>query len=78
MEYVCCSVQFPNPFHLATLEQRHPLAIRLILMIMPDFLWVPGTRFCPCNAAKDKEAHIGEGCDTFMSLFADTVPGSGT
>jgi len=45
------------------------------LLIKPDFLWTPGTKFCPCNAATARGAYIGEGYDAFMSLFAEEVPG---
>lgn len=73
---VCCSIEYPNVYYFAKVrEQDHLFKDWVVLLIKPDFLWTPGTKFCPCNAATARGAYIGEGYDAFMSLFAVEVPG---
>jgi hypothetical protein len=44
-------------------------------MIEPHYLWHSKTCFCPCNAARDRGAHIQMGIQGFRSLYAETSPG---
>lgn len=49
---VCCSIEYPNVYYFAKVrEQDHLFKDWVVLLIKPDFLWTPGTKFCPCNAA---------------------------
>lgn len=75
-DLICCSVQFPNVYYFAKVrEQDHLFKDWVVLFIKPDFIWMPGTKFCPCNAAKERGAHIREGYHAFVSLFANRAPG---
>jgi len=75
-DLVCCSLEYPNVYYFARVrEQDHLFKDWVVLMIKPDFLWMPGTKFCPTNAATERGAYIGEGYGAFISLFADTAPG---
>lgn len=75
-DLVCCSLEFPNVYYFANVRTRDRLFKDwVVLMIKPDFLWRPGTKFCPTNAATQQGAHIGEGYESFHSLFGTTVPG---
>lgn len=74
---ICCSLEFPNAFYFANARGRDRLFKDwVVLMIKPDFLWQSGTEFCPTNAATAGGTHIRGGYDGFISLFADTVPGT--
>lgn len=76
--YICCSIQYPNAYYFANVrEQDHLFKDWVVLLIAPDFLWQTTTRFCPCNAARERGALIGRGYDSFMSLFTDCSPGRG-
>lgn len=74
-DLVCCSVEFPNVKYFATVQRRDRLFKDwVVLIIKPDYLWMPGTNFCPINAATARGDHIGKGYDSFLSLFDLTVP----
>ncbi len=73
---ICCSLEFPNVYYFAKVRPKDRLFKDwVVLMIKPDFLWMPGTKFCPTNAATQRGAHIGKGYESFLSLFDTTVPG---
>ncbi len=75
-DLICCSLEFPNVYYFAKVrEQDHLFKDWVVLLIKPDFIWMPGTKFCPCNAAKQRGTYIGEGYGAFISLFANTAPG---
>ena len=75
-DLVCCSVEFPNVYYFSRVRTKDRLFKDwVVLMIKPHFLWMPGTKFCPTNAATARGAHIGDGCESFLSLFDSTVPG---
>jgi len=73
---VCCSLEYPNVYYFAKVrEQDHLFKDWVVLLIKPHFLWKPGTKFCPCNAATARGAYIRHGFGSFSSMFAQTVPG---
>ena len=75
-DLVCCSLQFPNVYYFAKVRGKDRMFKDwVILMIRPNFLWMPGTKFCPTNAATERGVHIEEGSESFLSLFDTNVLG---
>lgn len=75
--YICCSIQYPNPWYFQKARSSEPLFLDwVVLLINPHYLWLKGTCFCPRNAAAGSGRMIGEGIDVFKSLFADSVEGA--
>ena len=76
--HVCCSIQYPNAWYFRTARGRERLFRDwVVLLIHAQYLWCPGTKFCPHNAASVDGQLIREGFEAFESLFADTVKGPG-
>ena len=74
-DLICCSIQFPNVYYFAEVRDKDRLFKDwVVLIIKPKYLWVPGTKFCPTNAAKKSGFYIGEGVESFLSLFDTTSP----
>ena len=74
-DLICCSIQFPNVYYFADVRDKDRLFKDwVVLIIKPKFLWMPGTKFCPTNAAKKSGSYIGEGAESFLSLFDTTSP----
>lgn len=72
--YVCCSVQYPNLYVLNNFrspDRINSSSAWAALIFRPDLLAHPRTKFCVLNASKDFGAHIRDGLDGFVSLFAD-------
>jgi hypothetical protein len=75
-DLICCSLEFPNVYYFSRVRTKDRLFKDwVVLTIEPHFLWMPGTKFCPTNAATAGGAHIGEGYESFLSLFAETALG---
>ncbi|MCB2262616.1 MAG: DUF4433 domain-containing protein [Candidatus Thiosymbion ectosymbiont of Robbea hypermnestra] len=75
--FVCCSIQYPNPYYFATARGRdHLFKDWVVILIKPEYLWAEGTKFCPLNAATSSGAYIGEGYEAFASLFTVSPPGT--
>ena len=77
-DHVCCSIQFPNAWCFRRIREGRGYAHGVVLFIEPVYLWQPGTKFCPMNAATDSGRLIGEGPDAFRAMFAETVKGRRT
>jgi len=76
-DLICCTIEYPNVFNFNKVrDQDHLFKDWVVLLIDPVFLWTTGTFFCPCNAATERGRHIGEGFDSFTSMFEETVPGA--
>lgn len=76
-DHVCCSVQFPNAYYLEKARAKDPVFRDwVVLFISPRYLWQPGTKFSPVNAAKGCGAFIAEGKGAFLDLFAPRPRGS--
>jgi len=74
---ICSSLEFPNVYYFSKVREKdHLFKDWAVLFIRPDFIWKPGTKFCPRNAAAARGAYIGEGYEAFLSLFEKTVPGT--
>ena len=73
---ICCSLEFPNVYYFESVRRKDRLFKDwVVLMIKPNFLWMPGTKFCPTNAATENGSYITEGHKSFLSLFDRTAPG---
>ncbi len=72
LDYISCSVQYPNVSVLREFMARIPVDWVIILMA-PDPLSWESTRFCPVNAAKGKGADIDDGYPAFERLFAPHI-----
>ena len=76
--HVCCSIQYPNAWYFRTARRQERLFRDwVVLLINAQYLWRPGTKFCPRNAAAMRGGLINEGVEAFESLFAKTVKGAG-
>ncbi|MDE2771672.1 MAG: DarT ssDNA thymidine ADP-ribosyltransferase family protein [Bacteroidota bacterium] len=75
-DLICCSVEFPNVYYFDKVRRKDRLFKDwVVLMIKPNFLWMPGTKFCPTNAATKYGSCIRGGHEAFRSLFRTTAPG---
>lgn len=77
LDYVCCSIQYPNSWFLKSAMQNNSDDIFkewVVLYIDLSILENKNTKFCPCNASKAKGAYINNNMDDIDSIFAMTVP----
>lgn len=61
LEYICCSIEYPNSWYLRKAQQRDTdLVFRewITIYINLDILNERDFKFCPCNAATKCGAHI--------------------
>lgn len=76
--YICCSIEYPNAWYFDKAKSQDKLFKDwVILLINPKYLWLPGSRFCPRNAASNYGRNIAEGEKAFLEMFADSIPGAG-
>jgi len=75
--YICCSIEYPNAWYFDKAKSQDKLFKDwVILFINPKYLWLPGSRFCPRNAASNYGRNIAEGEKAFLEMFAQSVPGA--
>jgi hypothetical protein len=75
--FICCSMQYPNAWYFDVARAKDVLFTDwVVLFLAPKYLWLPGTRFCPRNAAANYGRDVREGEEAFLALFADSVPGA--
>jgi hypothetical protein len=75
--YICCSIEYPNAWYFDQAKSKDELFKDwVILFINPKYLWLPGTRFCPRNAASGSGNLVAEGKEAFLSMFNQSVPGA--
>jgi len=75
--YICCSIEYPNAWYFDKAKSKDELFKDwVVLFINPKYLWLPGTRFCPRNAASGYGNSVAEGKEAFLSMFAKSVPGA--
>ena len=75
LDYVSCSVQFPN-LHVLDAYKRNesPEQDWVVLLLSPLLLSMPTTKFAPVNAATASGLHVSEGLDGFGSLYQNQPP----
>lgn len=75
LDYISCSVQFPNLFVLDRFRQRSDLDDSWVVALLdPHLLELSSTRFSPVNAATDKGIHVSDGFEGFDAMFRQNSP----
>jgi hypothetical protein len=76
--HVCCTIQYPNSWYFkrARDSSQTLFADWVVVLIKPDHLWAPGTKFCARNASANRGSGITEGEAAFDSIFKDRVTGA--
>lgn len=77
LDYVCCSVQYPNSWFLKKAMQNNPDKIFkdwVVLYVDLSILKYKSAKFCPCNASKSYGTHIDDRMENIDSIFATSVP----
>lgn len=76
-DHVCCSIQYPNAWYFRKAQAKeHLFRDWVVLLIAVHYLWLPGTKFCPRNAAADYGRNVRGGAEAFEALFAPGVEGA--
>jgi hypothetical protein len=76
-EYICCSIEYPNAWYFDKAKSKDILFKDwVILFINPKYLWLPGSRFCPRNAASGYGRSVAEGEKAFLEMFANSITGA--
>ena len=75
LDYICCSIQWPNVFLLNKFIEEYPQRQWVVLILCKDPLWWSKTKFSPINAATESGFYVKQGVEGFNSLFANEVPG---
>lgn len=76
LDFVCCSVQYPNSWFLKKAMQNNPDKIFkdwVVLFVDLSILKHKIAKFCPCNASKSRGAYIDGNMDNIDSIFATSV-----
>lgn len=77
MEHVCCSIEYPNAWYFERARGKELLFKDwVVLLVTPNYLWMPGTKFCPRNAAAGYGREVAEGVAAFKLLFAERSIGA--
>lgn len=77
LDFVCCSVQYPNSWFLnKSMNNNSDEIFRdwVVLYIDLSILKHKDSKYCPCNASRSNGAYISENMDNIDSIFAPTVP----
>jgi len=77
LNFVCCSVEYPNSWFLNhAMQSDHDSIFKDwgVLYIDLSILKDKNAKFCPCNASKKSGAYINENMDEIGSIFANFVP----
>lgn len=77
LDYVCCSVQYPNSWFMNRAMQNNTDKIFndwVVLYINLSILNDKSTKFCPCNASKARGAYINDRMSDVETIFAVSVP----
>lgn len=76
LEYVCCSIEYPNSWFLDKLKQRDVDRVFrewVVLYIDLEILNRRYAKFCPCNASKLSGAYIRSDMENVGAIFASAV-----
>lgn len=72
LDYVCCSIEYPNSWYWEKVKSRDNDAIFrdwIILCIDLEIVKHQKIKFCPCNAASGNGSYIEENISFFSELF---------
>lgn len=76
-DHVCCSIQYPNGWYFRRARATDTLFLDwVVLLIGAHYLWQPGTKFSPRNAAAGHGRLVRSGLAAFDTLFAHRVEGA--
>lgn len=78
LDYICCSVQYPNSWFLRKAIDRNTDTIFrdfLVLYIDPSILQRASVKFCPCNSSLERGRYISDKMEDLESIYNRTVPG---
>lgn len=77
LDYVCCSIEYPNSWFLCDAENRNEDSIFrdwVIIYIKPEVLNIRDVKVCWCNSAKEYGRFIRPGnTENTQALFAQRV-----
>jgi hypothetical protein len=76
LDYVCCSIQYPNSWFLKNAMQNNTNEIFndwVVLYIDLSILTHKSAKFCPCNASRANGAYINDRMEEIDSIFAASV-----
>lgn len=76
LDFVCCSVQYPNSWFLnSAMRKSHDIIFKdwVVLYVDLSILKYKRAKFCPCNASKSNGAYINGNMDNIDSVFSTTV-----
>lgn len=77
LDFVCCSVEYPNSWFLKHAREANYDPIFndwAVLYIDLGILKDKRIKFCPCNASRDRGAYINQNADEIESIFSYSVP----
>lgn len=77
LNYVCCSVQYPNSWFLSNIIQRDSDRIFndwVVIYIDLNILNDKNAKFSPCNASKSNGKYINSNMDNIDCIFNNNVP----
>lgn len=77
LDYICCSVEYPNSWFLKKAMQHNSDSVFkdwVVLYIDLQTIKDKNTKFCPCNASKQRGKYINDNMDQIDSIFDHTVP----
>lgn len=72
LDYVCCSIQYPNWWYYNKIEKRDQNSVFknwVVLYIDLSILNNRKCKFCPCNAAKNRGYYIFENENNILDLY---------
>lgn len=77
LDYVCCSIEYPNSWYLTNAKSRDEDEIFrdwVIMYINPEIVKIRDVCVCECNAARNNGAYIRKGnSNSINNLFANRV-----
>ena len=77
LDYVCCSVQYPNSWFLRSAIKNDTDQIFrdwVVLYIDLKILIYKIAKFCPCNASKEYGKYVREDMENIGEIFLPSVP----
>ncbi len=77
LDYVCCSVQYPNSWFMKKAMQDNTDKIFrdwVVLYVNLSILEHKNAKFCPCNASRSSGYYIEDNMDDVESIFAASIP----
>lgn len=76
LDFVCCSVQYPNSWFLKkSIQNNSDIIFKdwVVLYIELSILKYKNAKFCPCNASRSRGAFINGNMNDIESIFAASV-----